>query len=162
MQCDERNRTAPLLGAFTPYGVDFALGSRILLHIHLRRSSGISPGRRSRISPELQLIAYCRVFPPRGRRFPRYPRAFDCCIDGGVIGGGWNGLILAAAGGNSLHKKCNKLQSGADSFSLRGRLRRVQKGAVGDSSTTYEGDTAVVGLPATGGGQHPRRDDQCT
>ena len=34
----------PLLGVFTPYGVDFALGSRMLLHIHLRRSSGISPG----------------------------------------------------------------------------------------------------------------------
>ena len=81
----------PFLGAFAPKGADTLLNKRYCCIFILRRSSGLSPGRRSKISPELQFIVYCRVFFPRGRRFPRSPRPFDCCIALGVIYGGRKG-----------------------------------------------------------------------
>ena len=63
----------PLQGAANPYGADTLQGQKILLHIHPAAESGISPGQWSKISPELQRIAYCGVFPPRGRRFSHCP-----------------------------------------------------------------------------------------
>ena len=100
----------PLLGAFAPKGADTLLNKRYCCIFILRRSSGLSPGRRSKISPELQFIVYCRVFFPRGRRFPRSPRPFDCCIALGVIYGGCNRFLLAAAGGNGRVKNAHQFR----------------------------------------------------
>ena len=67
--CNERNRTAPPSGRSESIAQTRFRDKRYCCIFILRRSSGISPGRWSNISPELQLIAYCGVFPPRGRDF---------------------------------------------------------------------------------------------
>ena len=152
----------PLLGAFAPKGADKLRDKRYCCIFILRRSCGISPGRQSKISPELQFIAYCRVFPPRGRRFPRSPRPFDCCIALGVIYGGCIGSFWLRRAATGASKMRINSESAAGSFLLCGRPRRGPSEAGRETLTTYEGGAAAAGPLAAGGGQRRRSDDGCT
>ena len=53
-------------------------------------------------------------------------------------------------------------RSGAGSFLIRGKVRRVQIEVGGEPPATHEGDAAAASPPAAIGWPHRRGDDVCT
>ena len=151
LQCDERNRTAP------PPGRIHSIWRRLCFRVKdiVAYSSAAEQRHIPRLAEQntsrIAIIAYCRVFPPRGQRFPRYSRAFDCCIALGGIYGECGRVVWAAASCNRRIKSAHQFDPGARSVLLRGRPRRVQIKASRETSTAYEGDTVAAGPPAAGG-----------
>ena len=122
-----------------------------MLHIHLRRISGISPGRRSKIHPELQLITYCRVFPREDGNFHDSPaHLIVVSLLGGFMesAAGLFGLRRVAIVTSKVH---TNYDPGGRSVLLCGRPRRVQIKASCETSTAYKGDAVAAGPPAAGG-----------
>ena len=94
--CNERNRTAPPSGRSE--SIRRRHGQKILLHIHPAAGAAYPPADGAKYLPNCNSCVLWRI-PPARTGFSRSPRPFDCCIALGVICGGCNRLVLAAAGG---------------------------------------------------------------
>ena len=149
----------PLQGAANPYGAGTLQGQKdTVAYPSCGGAAAYPPVVGAKYLPNCNSCVLSRI-PPRGRRLPRIPRPFYCCIALGMIYGGCKGsfwLWRVAMAGSKM--RINS-ESEAGSFSLRGRPRRGQIEAARETLTAYEGDAAVAGPPAGGDWRRRRRDE---
>ena len=75
VNCNAKNKrySHSLESELAPYRTTNAPGPRMLLHIGLCPSNGISPGRRRKNSPKIYIIVHCCVLPQHEWQLPRSP-----------------------------------------------------------------------------------------
>ena len=110
--CNERNRTAPPSGRIHSIRRRFCFMVKDIVAYSSVAEQRHIPRLTEQNTSRIAIIAYCRVFPPRGQRFPRYSRAFDCCIALGGIYGERGRVVRAAASCNRRIKSAHQLRSG--------------------------------------------------